>query len=69
MNTTPVKPAIFKKQIVIDLTFDSDVSQTAADRIAEDVAEAVCEKVEIEELMTRHLATGQGVTWEATVTE
>lgn len=68
MKTTPVKTAIMKKQIVIELTFESSVNQTAADRIAEDVAEAVCEKAEIAELMTRHLNTMQGVTWKATVT-
>lgn len=66
MKAAPVKPAIKKKKIVINLTFDSHVSQTAADRIAEDVAGAVCEKAEIAELMTRHLETGQGVKWKAT---
>lgn len=69
MSTTPVKPAIMKRQIVIDLTFESDVSQKTADRIAEDLAEAVCEKAEIAELMTHHLEMGQCVTWDATVTE
>lgn len=58
-----------KRQIVIDMTFESHVNPSAATRTAECVAEELCENPKIAELMTQYLGAVQGLKWEVTVVD